>query len=268
MVRATGHAMQGTSCWQQGRIREAVAELDAGVALLAAVGPPGDALEGEQRMVTASFHLTCHAIHGDRTADEVRDGFVALAGLAPPLAVPSICGLAGSTAMSLGRFDHLAEHAEHALQADPSSQFAFWGGQLLMHRAVVAAEAGHLDEGREAFAEGEERYLRIGARTSLPNFQAAMAGRLAVRGDVDAAADLTTAARRNLGDEVWAEPQVLVAEAYVAHAVGDTSTAAARLATARRVATSQAAMGYARRAEAVAAELDVELPSELSTAAP
>lgn len=261
-ARCTGLGMLGTSCWQQGRYREAVEHLDASAALFDELGPPTDGFEYEQRAVISSFRFINHAFHGDWQPEQAFAGFTAMTEALPPVAVPSICCLAASMAACLGHWDHVDAYVHRAFTADPSSQFAFWGGQLLMLRGMGEVRAGRAAEGLASFAEGEARYLSIGARTSLQNFQACMALLLSLHGHGQDAARLAAAARSRTGDEAWAEVMVLIAEAAAAHADGDSHSATSLLASALAVGTAQGAHGLVRRTEAVAGELGVELPGQ------
>ena len=59
--------------------------------------------------------------------------------------MPAVCAFAGATAAVHTRWAELERLVDRALDADPAAQFAFFGGQLLMQRGVVAAAKGDLD---------------------------------------------------------------------------------------------------------------------------
>ena len=54
-------------------------------------------------------------------------------------------------------------HKRLALEADPRSQLAFWGGQLQMHRGILAVWKRWVDDGIERFADGRTRDMGPGS---------------------------------------------------------------------------------------------------------
>jgi DNA-binding SARP family transcriptional activator len=258
-VRFPALAMAGTSSWQQGDFAEAVRQFDVGLGLLAELPPPSDALEAEQRMVTASFRIVNHGFCGDWTPDEVHAAFLALMEGVPPLAVPPVCALGGATAACLGPWEAIEVYVDRAVAADPASKFAFWGGAMGMLRGLVEAHAGRVDEGLAAFAAGREQYVALGARTSLANYLAWM-GVLTVRaGRLEVAEQLVSDARRERGEEGWVEVMVRIAEAALARGRREHATATAALTSAHDLAVRQQAHGLVRRVRDIGDVLDITL---------
>ncbi|MCZ7528718.1 MAG: AAA family ATPase [Acidimicrobiia bacterium] len=262
-VRAAAHGMYGIEEWGVGRIAGAVEHLDRAAALLETSPPPDDAFELEHRLTTYAFRLFNHAAHGDHTADEALAGFDELLAAWPPVVGPAICGFAGTTAAVHARWDALDHFVRRALDADPASQFAFWGGQLLMYRGLVEAQRGEVDAGLASFVEGRTRFRSVGGRAGIASFQALMGELLARAGRVPDAAELVAGARLQTDEtrEGWNEVTVCIAEGVVAYHSGDKERATERLAAAVATGTEQGAHALVRRAGAVAAELPVDLPA-------
>jgi hypothetical protein len=209
-------------------------------------------------MVSHTFWLFHHAVHGDMPAEEVFARFDRLIAAMPDrFAVSSICGFAATTAIALGRWEDAGRFAAINMEADPGSQFAFWGGQALMQRGIVEAWHGRVPEGVASFDEGMARYTGIGGRSATSTFEASLAMNLARAGEVEEAQRRVEAARDELSTrrELWNEPVVLLAEGVVAHAAGDAATAARKLAEAVHRATEQGSHALADRAASVAREL-------------
>jgi len=261
-VRAAAHVMFGVDEWTWGRITSAIAHLDRAIGLLSQGPPPADAFEAEYTVIAHTFSLWSHAAHGDMSVDDALAGFEALLAVVPPPAVPGICSFGGAVSSVHGRWDALDRSVRLALDADNSSQFAFFGGQLLMQRGVVEAATGDLDAGVESFLEGRRRYRTIGGRTMIVTYQSLVAEQLGRAGRVGEANELVAGARR-LVDELgmgWEAIPLLVAEGVIAHAAGDGARASERMATAVEVADDDGCHVLARRAEATAAELGIALP--------
>ena len=138
-VRAAAHTLFGVDEWTRGRIGSAMGHLDEAAALLADAPPPEDAFEGGQRVIAHSFGLYCHAAHGDQTPEEALAGFDFMLGMMPPEAVPAVCAFGCAVAAVHTRWEAVDRLVRHALELDPASQFAFFGGQLLMFRGLVEA---------------------------------------------------------------------------------------------------------------------------------
>lgn len=255
-VRATGHQVYGVLCWGAGRISEAVENLDVALDLLAQAGPPADPFAMERVLVTNTFWIWNHTVHGDLTAEEAFARFDDLIAAMPDrFAVASICGFGATMAVTLARWDDVDRYAGIGIEAGAGGQFAFWDGQFLMHRGIVLAGRGQVEEGIASFEEGEARYTGIGGRSALSMFQASLALRLVEQGRVEEAGRWAGAARAELDtyNERWNEPVVLMAEAAVAGAAGDPDEAAELYAVAADAATLQGAYVLARRALELAA---------------
>lgn len=125
----------------------------------------------------------------------------------------------------------------------------------------LAGERPHPVEG--AGDEGRSRYRAIGGRSTINIYQSLLAELLARAGRVNEATELVTGARRQ-ADELpqGCEEVVLrIAEGVVAALAGDLDRAAGRLAAAVALGDRDGAHAFARRAEAVAADLSVPLPA-------
>ncbi|MFP5319852.1 MAG: BTAD domain-containing putative transcriptional regulator [Acidimicrobiia bacterium] len=261
-VRAGAHEVIAVWHWGAGRINEAIRHLDTAMEMTADLPPPTDPFGAEQRMVARTFWLFNHAVHGDLPPEDAFARFDTLLTQMPDrFAVASICGFAATTAIVLGRWEDAERYAAIGTEADPGSQFAFWGGQALMQRGTVLAWRGHVDEGIASFTEGKARYMGIGARSGLPTFQAGVAMHAARWGRLAEAESLVSGARAELEarKELWNEPVLLIAEAVVANAAGNRPLAADKLALAISRAAAQGSHALAGRALRVAAEVEVAL---------
>jgi DNA-binding SARP family transcriptional activator len=250
-VRASGYQVWAVRQWGAGRIAEAVRNLDIAIELYRGLPPVFDGFEGEKRLVNRTFWLWMHGVAGDLAAADVFRQFDEMIQVMPDrFAVASICGFAATAAIALGAWKDVDRYVRISVEADPSSQFAFWGGQVLMQRAVVLAWGGLIDESIASFTEGKERYTSIGARSALASFEASLAMHLAIHGRVDDARRAAAGARAELEtfDERWNESIVLMAEGAVARAAGDEDTARERFELAIAVADEQGAFALARRA--------------------
>jgi predicted Zn-dependent protease len=260
-VAAAAHVLYGVDEWTRARIDAAIEHLDRAVALLATAPPPADAFEGEYTIVAHAFSLYSHAARGDVSVEEALDGFTSLLGIVPPEAVPAVCAFGAATAAAHLRWDEVERLVDRALHADPSAQFAFFGGQLLMQRGVVAAARGDLDEGVATFLEGRTRYRAVGGQSTINTYQALLAELLARAGRVREATELVSGARRHF-DEVGEGPDempLLTAEGVVAALAGNLERASERLTMAVALGRQKGSHAFVRRAEAVADELSVTL---------
>jgi DNA-binding SARP family transcriptional activator/tetratricopeptide (TPR) repeat protein len=262
-VRAAAHVMFGVDEWTRGRVSSAIVHLDRAIALMQDAPPPSNAFEAEYAVIAHAFALWSHAAHGDLSVDDAHAGFDGLLAVVPPFAVPGVCAFAGAVASVHGRWDDLERYVRRALDADDASQFAFFGGQLLMQRGVVEAAGGHLDDGVASFLEGRRRYRAVGGRTMIVTYQSLVAELLGRAGRTAEATELAAGARRQVDvlGMGWEEIPLLVCESVVAHGAGDHRRAVERMAAAVRVAEEDGCEVLARRAEATAAELGIELSS-------
>jgi tetratricopeptide (TPR) repeat protein len=258
-VAGGAHTLFGVDEWSRGRITSALEHLGRAVELFEGGPPPADAFEAEHRLVALGFGLFCQAAHGDLPAPAALDVFEAAIAELPPVAVPAACMFAGAVAAVHGRFDRLERLIAHAVEVDPSSQFAFFGGQMLMFRGLIAATRGDLDEAIATFVEGRHRYRGVGGRSGTSSYQALLGELLARAGRVNDAAELISGARRQLDDsgDGWNEVTVAVAEGVLAHAAGDSDRAAERFRSAISTGREQGALALAERAADVAAGLGV-----------
>ena len=256
-VRAMAHAVRGVGRWSAGRIVDAIESFDAARTLIAQAPAPADAFEAESRLVMHTFSLWNHAAHGDQHVHDVFDGYRKLLDTWPELAAPSICGFASSLASVLGCWEDLAFFVEQTTRADPNAQFAFWGGQAMMYRAMLTARTGDIDDGLALFTEGRHRYRSVGARSALPSFEAIMGEIAIAHGRPTEGSELVATARRRLTAtrEHWNESIVATAEAAVAKTSGSTRRMAERLDTAARVAAEQGAAAFVDRANRRARDL-------------
>jgi tetratricopeptide (TPR) repeat protein len=261
-VSAAAHVLMGVDEWTRGRIDAALRHLDAALALLEGQPPPADAFEGEYRVIAHAFSLYSRAAAGSISPEEALGGFAMLLSVVPPAAVPAVCAFAGAVAACHRRWEDLDRLVRRALDADPSAQFAFFGGQLLMQRAVVLAAAGELDAAVATFADGRSRYRAVGGRATTATYQALLGELLARAGRGSEAVELVSGARRHFDDVGGGSDEVtlLVAEGVIAALAGDQGRSRQRLAAAVEVGDRNGAHALARRAEQVAAELSVLPP--------
>ena len=261
-VRASGEQVYAVWCWGSGRIPEAVEHFDRALQLVDDSELSGGVLDAERAMITRRFAIVNHALLGDITMARALEAMRALAESTPDGAhVASVCGFACNVAALAGRWDDLEDFVQMGLAADPSSQFAFWGGHLLMSRAIADVHRGDVDAGTASFAEARARYVDAGGTSALAAHDALLAMVCAEHGRLDVATPSVLAARAELDTrhERWTESIVLSAEAVVAHAAGDAETARERLATAVSVATEQGAHGLLLRVREIASGIAVSL---------
>jgi hypothetical protein len=257
-VRAGAHEVYGVLLWEAGRIGDACVRLETARQLMLEGPPPSDPFELERALVTETFWIWNHAEAGLISTDEAFSRFDDMLRRAPDrFGTASICGFAATAAITLGQWDHTERYVAIEMEADPGSQFAFWGGQALMQRAVVEAMRGDADLALQLYHEGRDRYVGIGAHSGMPTFSASVALQLARCGRLPEARALIDEARAELSSrrEMWNEPIVLIAEAVVAHAGGDVSAAEKVIRRTVEVAENQGAHAVAERARDVAREL-------------
>ncbi len=259
-VRAAAHTLFGVDEWTRGLIGSAMGHLDEAAALLADAPPPEDAFEGGQRVIAHSFGLYCHAAHGDQTPEEALVGFDFMLGIVPPAAVPAVCAFGAAVAAVHTRWDAVDRLVRHALELDPASQFAFFGGQLLMFRGLVEAHNGDYDTAIASFVEGRSRLRSTGGRSGTPSYQALLAELLAQAGRVNDAAELVAGARLQTDEsgEGWNEVTICIAEGVVAAASGNQERAVERLTTAVATGKEQGADALAERAAGILARLPAD----------
>ena len=131
--------------------------------MLATAEPPTNPFIAEQWMVAQTFWIFTHVLTGRITVEDGFERFDAMLDAAPDrFAIASVCGFAATTAVALGAWDLIDRYSRISLEADPGSQFAFWGGQSLMQAGIVQAWRGETEAGIATFAEGRARYLGIG----------------------------------------------------------------------------------------------------------
>ncbi|MCU1369433.1 MAG: transcriptional regulator, putative ATPase, winged helix family, partial [Ilumatobacteraceae bacterium] len=264
LVRSSAHEVYAVWCWGAGLIGEAVRELDRAFDLLDGVAPPEDTFGSEQYVVTFTFWLYNHLLHGSLDVDEGKRLFQQLHDQVPdPVGRASVCGFAMTSFAPLFEWEVVEHFEQLALEADPRSQYGFWGGQLMMHRGILAVWKGRIDDGIELFADGRDRYMGIGGCSGMHSFEASMALLMAQQGRIEGARTAADAARTFIDTrhERWAEPLVCLAEAAVLHGEGDPTAARAKLHEAREVAARQEAFAMFARVDRLARELGLETPS-------
>ena len=236
VVQAGGEGAYGISCWVQGRIAEAAAHLTRAIELF---GPavPDDVFTAEQMLMTVTFDLIVQAMAGTRSDEETFATFELLTDTVPPVAVAPVCAMAVDVALLLERHDVAAAYDRRLEAASPSADFAFWGGQLVMHRGLQQIRRGAVDEGlatfkrRRAAVPDHRRPLRHGPVPRRARRRGARAPsrsrRRAPRDRLDRGARL----RRE-----WSLSHLHVVSARVHAEAGDVVAATAQLAEAVRVA--------------------------------
>jgi tetratricopeptide (TPR) repeat protein len=256
-VRASGLMAYGIACWSQGRIAEAIERLGEALPLFGDTVPE-DAFVAEQMLMAVVFDLVSQAMAGTRDEEETFATFGFLADTVPPIAVPPVCAIAIDVALLLDRPDVVTLYDQRVRTIDPSSEFAFWGGQLLVHRGLELIRTGDVDGGLAAFDQGRDRYLAAGGRSGMALFLAERAvAVLAHRPDL--AADMLAEAwaeHRSCG-EGWSEPHLHTAAARVAAAGGDLERAAEHLERAIVVAEEQGSVAIVGRTRALADRLGI-----------
>ena len=185
-VRASAHIVHGVTDWSRGVIDDAIEHLDQATVLLGDAPSSANALERDQPMIAEAFRLSCHAARGDMTPDDALTGFDELLAALPRTAVDSrhqpVYALACRVAATHTRWDALDGLVRRALELDPAAQFAFFGGQVLLYRALVEARHGDLDAALATFADGRLRFRSVGGRTGIATCQALLAEQLASSG--------------------------------------------------------------------------------------
>ena len=243
-ARADSTESTGILAWLKGEIGLATARLDRAMELYDQAGPPTDAFALERLLVTTCFWLFNHVVHGDLPVEEGFARFDRMISDTPDrFVVSSVCGFAATTALSIGAWEDAERYTEINVEVDPQAQFAFWSGQVLMHRGVTLAWKGDLDEAQVRFDQGRELYVSVGGRSGLTMFQAAMAHQLALGGRRDEARTALAAARQEMETygERWGEANLLVGEAVLARVGNDEERAQERFAAAVAVAEAQQA---------------------------
>jgi len=262
VVRASGLMAYGIAQWSQGDIAAACRYLAEAQPLFGTT-VPDDAFVAEQMLNTALFELFARAMAGGRSEDETFGTFDLLLASVPLVAVPPVCALALFTSYALDRDDMAAAYEARARSADPASEFAFWGGQILAHRGIALLRAGHLEAGLASFAEGQQRYSALGGRAGMAMLLATRAEAVARLGEAHLAAELLAEAwaeHRACG-EGWSLPLLHLASARVAAAGGDAGAAGEHLRQAAEVADAQGSNAVAERARRLLASGDGVRPA-------
>jgi hypothetical protein len=153
-VAAAAHVLYGVDEWTRARIDAAIEHLDRAVALLATAPPPADAFEGEYTIVAHAFSCTRTPPAGTCPSRRRSTG-------SRPPRHRAARGGAGRVrvrrrhAAAHLRWDEVERLVDRALHADPSAQFAFFGGQLLMQRGSSPPPVGPR-RGRRHLPRGED----------------------------------------------------------------------------------------------------------------
>ena len=168
------------------------------------------------------------------------------------LRVASICGFAAITSLTVGRWSESERYANLAAATDPESQFGFFRGLELLHRGILLAWRGEVDDALPLFAAGKARYLELDAHSGLPMYDASLAIQTARHGRVDVSRVHAADARAELTArrELWTLTSVLLGEAAVAEASGDIPAARTLREQASTVAAEQGAFALAELARA------------------
>ncbi|HMJ76267.1 MAG TPA: BTAD domain-containing putative transcriptional regulator, partial [Iamia sp.] len=243
-ARGDGIESTGIVAWMHGRIAEAAERLDRALALYAQAGPPTDPFALERVLVATCFWLFNRVVHGDLPLEEAWDHFDRMISDTPDrFVVSSVCGFAATTALAVGAMAESERFTDTGMEVDPESQFAFWSGQVLMHRGVMLAWRGRADEALERFAQGKGLYTGVGGRSGLTMFQASMGHQLALHRRFDEAREALVESRREMETlgERWGEANLLIGEGVLARAEGDQERAQERFAAAVAVARAQEA---------------------------
>jgi DNA-binding SARP family transcriptional activator len=248
--RLLGHSVWGIQCWHDGRMAEACTSLDAAAAV-ASWHSGVDALqfESEQRMFATGFALHVHDLVGD-PEDDIDVAFEQLARRQPDrFSVSMIYTQAVSSAIARGHWQRAERYGRLGVDADPDVVFTFWGSGLQMSLGDALMNLGQHDEGWAYFTAGRERYLTLGTRTALGHYYANAGLGLLHSGRIDEAAAVIADARREHTTyrEQWPLPEIILAEAELALAREDPSTAASLLTAAESLAIEQGSHGIAQR---------------------
>jgi tetratricopeptide (TPR) repeat protein len=234
----------GILAWMQGETALAAERLDAAMALYEQAGEPQDAFALERLYVTTCFWIFNHVTSGHWTP---RDGWARfdqlIADTPDRFGVSSVCGFAATCALTVGEWEVAERYALINMEVDPESQFAFWSGQVLMHRGVAYVYRGEVEEGLLRFQQGYDLYTSVGGRSGLTILQAALGHQLALQGRLDDARRLLASSRAEMEGkgERWGEVNLLIAEATLARVEGDEDRMHERFARADEVAHAQGA---------------------------
>jgi tetratricopeptide (TPR) repeat protein len=254
--------LTGVDAWGHGRVAEANEILQRAMQLVADAPPAKVALEDEQRFVMRCFWNFYRALHGDASLTDVFADYSLMHELATDrFAETSVAAFAATSALTLGDWAWTRHFNDLVQRADPDGQFAFWNGNALMTRGILAAVNGDLDRAIADFERGRNTYTDVGGHSGQPMFAATLALNLAARGATQDAARYVAEARAVLDErgELWNAPVVLLAEGVLADELGDRSGAAAALASAVAVAREQGSIALADRVTAVASDRGLAL---------
>ncbi len=243
-ARADSTESTGILAWMKGEFGLAVERLDRAMALYEQAGPPEDPFALERLLVTTCFWLFNHMAHGDMdTADGYAHFDRLIADTPDRFVVSSVCGFAATTALTIGSWEEADRYTEINIEVDPEAQFAFWSGQVLMHRGVALVWRDRVEEGLARFAQGRALYTGVGGRSGLTVLQASLGHQLALRGRLDEARSALAEARREMETlgERWGEVNLLIGEGHLARVEGDEDRARERFAAAVAVAERQQA---------------------------
>jgi tetratricopeptide (TPR) repeat protein len=243
-IRAAGKETLGVHLWGRGRIAEAAERMDEAMDLIGQVPLPDDPFRAERRLVIWTFWCYMHAVRGDVPVDDVWATLHHLLSVVPdPVGRATIAGFAATTSVTLHEWDQAERFIALGSEANPSAQFGFWHGQLMMIRGILHARRGEVEASIEAFEVGYRQYTGIGGGSGVPTF-AALQGLALLDQRRTAAVRL---ARRTVdrSQEGWNEATVLLAEGRLAAAEGDDERAAELVARAVEVAEAQGAHRHA-----------------------
>lgn len=255
----------GIHCWHLGRITESRDHLE----LAARVAPRPEvqsvlAVSTEMWMLANSFATYIHDLAGDVSPAEVDARFERLAEpVDDPFLLSVITTFAAAGGAVGGDPERAVRWAERTLAVDEGLDFAFWNGTSRAYLGAALIDLGRVDEGLPLIEAGARHCVEHGIRTNYGAWLAIKAIGEAALGRLDDAATTVGQARAELDShgELWPLPILLEAEAVLAHARGDDSTAvAARLADAAGEAVAQGSLGLLRRLRRTAARLGVPAP--------
>ncbi len=264
-IQASVSIVDGVTRWSVGEMTDAIALLDDAATLIAHAPAASNRVEQELALIGEVFGLYCHAAHGDTTPEEASSSFERIVASLPDRVVDGrhqvVYALACRVAAVHTRWNILERFARRALELDAAGQFAFFDGQILLYRSLLEARDDNGDAALATFAEGRARFRAVSGRTGIATCQALLAEHMVRAGRLTDATTLAAAARHEVIDtgELVNDIPVRIAEARVAAAGGDSTSASEHLTAAIRAGGRQGAQALADRAARVAGELDLVL---------
>jgi DNA-binding SARP family transcriptional activator/tetratricopeptide (TPR) repeat protein len=243
-----GHTAVGISSWHRGDLAASARHLDMADAGARALGPGAQSevlVDLDQLSLAIPFSACIHALRGE--LDDPEATFDAIVRRVPGNRYWEllVMNFAASAGLSTSDLDRSVRAGRRGMAADPDGISAFWSMALRAYLGAALCRQGHLDEGLAVLDDAWARYTAMGLRTNGVTLLSSRAQGLAEAGRLPEAETSLADARREFErySETFAEPTLLMAEAAVHHARGETD--AARAALDRAVERAEAIGGVA-----------------------